>query len=772
MLMNNSEIIKPNFKAIPASLKQYPNFVLWKALPAIDGKTLTKVPFNAITGKKAKSTDPKTWTTFEKVKEVYERGGYTGIGFVMIDELDLIALDIDNVDTDDLKNDDRVKSLLDKTYCEISPSGKGIRSFIKGNVPHDSEPNFNNRNSGYEGYTSKRFVTLTGKQVSSVDDIATNKELTESIYKQYGTQVQNIKGAENFKLTDIVRIETTAKEVWKRIDKSSNEDKKKRIHDLYNNGVSVISEYNLESHSQADYSLINDLLFYADNDYITVKEIMESSALAQRSKWYEPRKLPFDRSITVDYGAYSIIKMATENTVNNRGTYSTIAKIKAEEEFTTLQKETDAQASTDWIQALEIDKAGKVLPTRTNINLILANDLKIKGAFRYNVFSMKKEIGVKPVWRSKDDDSKEFTDTDEAMLRIYLGTVYGVEADKRIADAVEQQFYKNRYHPIQEYLTGLEWDGTPRVETLFSDYLGAEDTSYNRRIARLMLSGAVARIMTAGVKFDYMVMLLGAQGLGKSTLLKKLAGEYFNDSPIRFGDKEAFLTTQGSWIIEVAELASMNKRDVNEIKQYLSATHDTYRAPYSKHNVTVPRSSILVGTSNDIEVLRDPTGSRRFLIVNVGAKEPIKSIFDITQEEIDQIWSESYTYYVLGEKIHLNIEDDKEVLEEVKQVNAKHMEDDGGLKALIEEYLSNPIPSNSTFYDMSKMEDEQYLDRISARVVWREIMGNMGEPTRIQVKNINNALKSITMLEPKDSVRIKGYGRGRGFIVLGRYKED
>ena len=216
------------------------------------------------------------------------------------------------------------------------------------------------------------------------------------------------------------------------------------------------------------------------------------------------------------------------------------------------------------------------------------------------------------------------------------------------------------YHPIKEYLEALpEWDNITRVETLFIDYFGAADTSYTRAVSRKSMVAAVARIYHPGTKFDSVPILNGPQGIGKSTFFAKLAGDWFSDSLTLTGmrDKSGPEKLQGYWILELGELAGMRKADVETVKSFISRVDDKYRASYGVSVESHPRQCIIVGSTNaESGFLRDITGNRRFWPIPVSGSSR-KKAWQITKEEVAQIWAETLVLYHNGEKLYLEGED-------------------------------------------------------------------------------------------------------------------
>ena len=161
----------------------------------------------------------------------------------------------------------------------------------------------------------------------------------------------------------------------------------------------------------------------------------------------------------------------------------------------------------------------------------------------------------------------------------------------------------------------MEWDKKERLDRLFIDYFGATDNDYHKAAARKWAVGAVARIFEPGVKFDYMPILIGIQGIKKSTFADKLGKSWFSDSFTTVKGREAYEQLQGMWIIEVAELSAMKNAEVETVKHFISKRNDFYRASYDKYPQEQPRQCVFIGSSNSTKPLLDNTGNRRFFSV-------------------------------------------------------------------------------------------------------------------------------------------------------------
>ncbi len=421
-----------------------------------------------------------------------------------------------------------------------------------------------------------------------------------------------------------------------------------------------------------------------------------------------------------------------------------------------------ASDATDksWMTKLTIDRQGGIEETRTNLLLILQNDPHIKNKFALNEFSQRALVKSKLPWREvKKNDY--FNDFDEAGLRNYLENVYQISSPGKTQDALAQVFHQEKFHPIVEYLESLSWDGIERLDSLLIDTLGAEDSEFNRAITRKAFVAAVARVMRPGCKFDYMLTLVGAQGLGKSSILAKMGGEWFSDSLTTVTGKEAYEQLQGAWIVEMGELSAARKADVESIKHFLTKRIDRFRVAYGKHVNDFPRQCIFVGTTNDVEFLRDQTGNRRFWVMPVGKVAVKRAWNTLTKDEVNQLWAEAVHWFNENEPLYLSNE-----LEEIaREIQLGHSETSTRL-GQIEEYLEQLVPEN--WEDMTISERRSFLaddfgstgtgtilrDRICALELWVELFdGNPKNFPALDRREINGIIRNL-----------KGWGKYEGSL--------
>jgi putative DNA primase/helicase len=236
------------------------------------------------------------------------------------------------------------------------------------------------------------------------------------------------------------------------------------------------------------------------------------------------------------------------------------------------------------------------------------------------------------------------------MVVHWIECVYGIKTtEERVGRELNVVADFDRYSPVRDYLAGLTWDKKPRLDRLMSHYLHAEDVPLHKALGRCWMISAVARAFEPGCKVDTTLILVGEQGSGKSTAAKVLASpRWFSDSLLDIHSKDLFESIHGVWIYELAELDAFSRSDWPKIKATLSSPSDRYRRPYGKSPERRARSVVFIGTTNRDDFLGDPTGSRRFWCVRVGASR----IAELTADR-DQLWAEAVHEYRNGVPWHL-----------------------------------------------------------------------------------------------------------------------
>jgi len=411
----------------------------------------------------------------------------------------------------------------------------------------------------------------------------------------------------------------------------------------------------------------------------------------------------------------------------------------------------------DWSKGLELDRQGKVKDTLDNLVLAIRHDDGLQ-SIAFNLHRDGIDAGEGLPWKQIKPG---WNDSDFASLKVYLNKGYGVYAPTKTKDALLAVASERAYHPVKEYLDALpEWDGVKRVDTLLTDYLGAEDSAYTRAVIRKTLAAAVARIYQPGTKFDSVLILNGPQGIGKSTMFARLAGAWFSDSLTLtdMRDKSGPEKLQGYWILELGELAGMKKTDVETVKSFLSRVDDKYRASYGLNVESHPRQCVIVGSTNtESGFLRDITGNRRFWPVRVNG-ESVKKPWQISGEDVLQVWAEAKAVYEGGERLYL----EGEVAAMAVSQQAEAMETDDR-EGLVRTYLDTLLPENwdsmslydrRNFLNGSEFGEERQTGTVRRMMVcnmeiWCECFGRE-----------SSALKKIDSYEISGIMRkIEGWGK-------------
>ena len=428
----------------------------------------------------------------------------------------------------------------------------------------------------------------------------------------------------------------------------------------------------------------------------------------------------------------------------------------------------EIEEEEEWKNELIYNKKGIIIQSIYNVELVLKNDRNLKNKVALDTFNDKICVLGSLPWNSSNE-KRQWRDVDDAGLRAYLEKIYGLNHRNNIYDAWELIVYDNSFNSVANYLKSLKHDGIKRLDTLFIDYLGVEDNLYSREVTRKSLVGAVARVFEPGVKLDTSIVLVGSQGVGKSQIINRLGKEWYSDNITTVKGKEACEQIQGFWIIEIAELAAMKRVEIEAIKQFMSKQEDTYRGAYARNVKSHKRQCIFICTTNTHDCLKDYTGNRRFLPLDVDGDKATKDIWkDLNNYEVDQIWAEAVKFYKAGEKLILSSKAN-ELAKQEQESHTKH----NPLEGIINEYLDMPVPDD--WYDKDLYDRINYIrnakktgkprDKISAIEVWCELLEGDKKDLTIQKS------REITNLILKNGEWIRAttirtgylYGRQRGF---------
>ncbi|MEO5811564.1 MAG: VapE domain-containing protein [Rhodanobacter sp.] len=306
----------------------------------------------------------------------------------------------------------------------------------------------------------------------------------------------------------------------------------------------------------------------------------------------------------------------------------------------------------DWSADITRTSTGKPDSTTHNTLLVMDNDPRLSGLFSLDEFANVVRLTRDPVWFGGERD--EFTDQDGTELSAWLGspTRYRLSVKRdMVMDCVEAMARRHKVHPVRVYLSGLQWDGVPRIDRMFPTLFSSPDDEYTRQAARCFMVSAVARILWVdpkvrhnGAQVDFMLVLEGDQGKGKTSAVRALIGpEWYAETLESPGNKDFYQGLRGRWGVEIGEMDSFSKADVTKVKQAITSRFDTYRPSYGRVSRSFRRECVFVGTTNEHEYLRDASGGRRFLPVKVDTVR----IAEITAQR-DQLWAEAVTLFRAG----------------------------------------------------------------------------------------------------------------------------
>jgi len=443
---------------------------------------------------------------------------------------------------------------------------------------------------------------------------------------------------------------------------------------------------------------------------------------------------------------------------------------KAMEEFTKLRdvkmemlgvniESFSEKAPADWVSKLHIHpKTGQTLNDVHNLRLLRKHDPVLAG-LAYNKMNLATVTRCDFPWRKvTPGKNDQLTNADRVEISDHIHDTYNLRqtSKDRVNDVIDVAAQDHSFHPVEDYLEGLQWDGVSRIET----WLPGEVNGYKRSVARLVAVQAVARMLDPGVKVDNCLIIAGGEGLGKSWFIERMArGWTCTLGPIDRGStRDTIMIMSRSWIAVADEGYSLKKADADNMKNFITRTHDEVRLPYARETEILARRQVIWGTTNDPTFLRAQEGNRRFLIVNVSEKLDFDKY---TREYVDQVWAEAVhiweesraKYGVEGNPV-LRLNDEEEAV--AKKVRGEATEEEP-LVGLIESYLETLVPEN---WERMPIEErigwlrsaEQGLvkpgthriERVCSLEIWRiALEGRDAKISRRDSLEITDALRKI-----------------------------
>ena len=625
-------VFTPVWDSIPASLAARQQWLLWKFEWGKDAPGVgkpKKMPYH-VTGARRSGTqgddrDRMRLATLSVARKAYEQGGWSGIGFAFLPGDGLIGIDLDGQMEPDGAWSDRCTNIVAAcaSFTEISPSGKGVHIIVEGETTTNKSNDI-----GVEVFAGRQYFTFTANRFPNTP--AEVLPISESALRRLHKTIDDAKAVH--KVAQIRPTEKAAPVAQPAGGASSGKDDFRRVNDaamaafhswvpaLFGGRETVrgsgyrVSSKDLGRDLQEDLSIapegivdfgVQDMGDPKNGARTPIDLVMEWSTGANTPvlalKWLAATigvtLTPIARAVKkIDGGA-----PAGGSGSGGNGGAPPGGGDGGSDDFDAL----------DELRAKLVAHRGRPLDCRENVLYCMTLDPVLKNLIRKNDFTQLLERSADAPWGRPAGD---WDDEDDLMLGEYLLRTHGLSVKSKgtLRDGVLMAARLSKYNPIIDWVKAEAWDGRERLEHWLTDVFEIEDRPYTRLIGKCFMMGLVKRAIQPGCKFDYMLILKGEQGLAKSGAFRALAFPYFTDNAIRVGDKDSQMAMQLAWIVESAELESLNKSETTLIKQFLSAQEDWYRPPYGSQMVKQPRHSVNVGTTNADTFLKDATGDRRF----------------------------------------------------------------------------------------------------------------------------------------------------------------
>lgn len=594
-----------------------------------DGRQ-TKVPKNPRTGGNAMANNQSTWSDYKTARSKSDKIGI---------QLGLTAGNIIGIDIDHTLTDTKALQLLEKanTYTEISPSGNGLRLFLKTETPYTL---LRNRKDNFEVYNSVRFLTVTEAPFENYNrPIRTvlHEELTsilEIMGYPWGNTEEVSKPVLNYSTSTL-----TDQEVLNIMFRSKNG---KKIEQLYSTTGTTGS-------SEDDMSLCSHLAFYCDG-YDQIERIWVSSPLGSRDKTRNRK----------DYRQDTINKAIKSCKDHYKPSERTMVKKK----FVENMKEDELEL----LYVLDKNNKKITIVNTENVCRILKYHPEFNGKLRYDSFKNIFEI-------CKDNKWQEFQEHESINIQTRISVLFPsfIKVTKAmVEDALSKVIHDNEINSIAEYFKSLKWDRTHRLDSWLSKVFGVEDDEYHKSIGSNWLKGLVNRGVNPGCKFDYVLVIEGRQGSLKTSALAELGNIQDYNAHVEItgaiNNKDFLLKFAGKIIVEFSEGDSLSRSETKQLKSIITDRYDNYREPYARKSKDHPRQCVFAMTTNEDTYLKDDTGNRRWL--------PVKAVSDESniqwiKDNREQLYAEAY-HRVIGLK-ETTWEFPKELLEEAQ--DARRIED-------------------------------------------------------------------------------------------------
>jgi putative DNA primase/helicase len=655
-LQTDRETMLQALRQMPTALLSRPQWLLWRFVLKKGGKKPSKLPYY-VNGhsrgwpagrprdgvptpeqpnvEQGHELDRAALVSFEQAIKALESKRWDGLGFAFLPGDGLIGIDIDAAIDDDGQVAERCLSIIQacNSYTEYSPSGRGVHIFVQGETQ-----TFKHDSIGLEVFCNAQFFAMTGRPwagtpsdvrpiepkvlarlqatVQAAKEAAAEKRAAETVAQP--TRAASASrpvpmppsGGDDFKRVNQAALAML--DAWVPVlfpaAKKTGRGYRVKSRDL---GRDLQEDLSITSQGIRDFG-VADMGDAQSGGRTPIDLVIEYRGETAKDalRWLAPlvgvALTPPARRAAAKPKAKPAAETRAEHPASG------------EEERAGPEEPTKAGGKDRSIaalrQALLKTGDGGTKSCRENVAICLQLHPELGDLVGFDEFAHKVVKLRVPPWGGPVG---EWLPTDDYELGMFMARSPGftVSSEAAIVAGVAIAAWRNRYHPVKDYLNGLApWDGTQRLAYWLSECLGAKESAYTRLVGAWYVMGMVQRVLHPGCQMDYMIVLEGAQGKRKSTAMRTLVGrdEWFADTPIRIGDKDALLSLAGVWLYEMGELDSFNRAEVTAVKQYVSSRVDRVREPFARRHVDRPRSGVFGGTTNQNEYFKDPTGARRF----------------------------------------------------------------------------------------------------------------------------------------------------------------
>jgi predicted P-loop ATPase len=665
-----------DFSAIPAALRDRRQWLIWKLEAKPGAKKPAKMPYYASgkrrTGVQGSDKDRAALVPLDAAVAAMARHGAAGIGFAFLPGDGLIGIDLDHaVDADTGELSPRAQAIIAAcgSYTEWSPSGSGFHIYVLGTTDTAKDNGI-----GVEMFCGRQYFTVTGRhfsgtplEVASIDD-----KTLRRLHKTIAAAKGGFSDAPAPVPPVAKRSAGVASERDRVVDALNAIDPDIGYDDWYQIGMALQAVLGPDGLGVWESWSARSARFPGAHVLAAHWRSFKSGRVgpgtlfyhAKRAGWKSPR----------GWKPKPFLPPAEAPAMEGQAPGEAMPR----------------GGSPFWRTGLWRSDSGAPRPVRDNVVHLLREHPALAGLVGYNVFANRCELLRSPPWGGEPGEWKR---RDTAELAAWMATEIALLLQLRdVEDAVSLAAWRQQMNPVRDAFNALApWDGVERLPFWLIECMGALDTPYHRLVGTKFLMGLVKRVMHPGCKFDYMLIFEGAQGIGKSSAGRILAmrDEWFSDTPFHANlDRDARMALHGCLVHEVSEMQGFNQADIRAVKIFLSQMEDRVRVPYAQQFETFRRSMVFVGTTNETEYFRDPTGNRRFLPVACRAVD-----LERLRQWLPQLYAEALHRVRAGESVAPSREEETTlcVPEQQKRLIQHPWTD------FIAEYLGKPEMSGATF---------------------------------------------------------------------------